>query len=54
MVQNVDPVEGEPKWSNLPRQGGNANISAFSVRETYKTFLNSDSGSLSWQRYKFV
>lgn len=54
MAQHFDPIEGEPNWSNLPRQGGNANNSAFYVRETYKTFFNSDIGSLAWQKDKFV
>lgn len=54
MTQNLDPIEGEPNWLNLPMQGGNAELFAFNVRETYKTFFNSDIGSVAWQRDKFV
>jgi len=53
MAQNLDrTVEREPY---LPRQGGNANNSAFYVRETYNNFFNSDiAGSLAWQRGNIV
>ncbi|KAF0751358.1 protein ALP1-like [Aphis craccivora] len=54
MAQNFDPIDGEPNWENLPRQGGNAHNSAFLVRETYKQFFNSESGSLPWQTEKLI
>jgi len=50
MTQMLDSVKSEPNWENLPRQGGNAHNSEFLVRETYKQFFNSESGSLPWQR----
>lgn len=48
MRQHFDPIEGESNWSNLPKQGGNANNSTCYIRERYKTFFHSDIASLAW------
>ncbi|KAJ8941583.1 hypothetical protein NQ314_010361 [Rhamnusium bicolor] len=50
----VEPPEGKLVMRNLPRQGGNALAVAFNVREKYKIFFNSASGSLPWQRGNFL
>lgn len=39
----------ESRLQNLPMQGGNATKEAFSVRDLFKNYFNSDSGSVSWQ-----
>lgn len=54
ITQHLDPPECEPNWGRIHRQGGNALTTAFNVRETYKTFFNSENGSLPWQRDKFM
>lgn len=48
-VRQMDLAEGQPIFRDLPRQGGSASPSAFTVRETYKNFFSSESGSLPWQ-----
>jgi hypothetical protein len=35
--------------TKIPNQGGNAHQSAFEVRDKFKQFFNSPSGSVSWQ-----
>ena len=34
---------------NIPRQGGNAEVAAFEVRDLFKRFFNSDAGSVERQ-----
>ena len=38
--------------TNIPNQGGSAHQSAFEVRDKFKQFFNSPSGSVPWQNVK--
>jgi hypothetical protein len=37
------------KLTKIPNQGGSAHQSAFEVRNKFKQFVNSPSGSVPWQ-----
>lgn len=34
---------------NIPRQGGNAQVGAFEIRDLFKRFFSSDAGAVDWQ-----
>jgi hypothetical protein len=38
----------------IPNQGGSAHQSSFEVRDKFKLFFNSPSGSMSWQNEKVL
>ncbi|XP_054283237.1 uncharacterized protein LOC129000300 [Macrosteles quadrilineatus] len=47
-VEDIE-VTGSSSISNLPNQGGNARRDAFEVRETFKSYFNSEAGMVPWQ-----
>jgi hypothetical protein len=44
-----DVITTTTTLENVPVQSGSATHEAFSVREMYKAYFNSEAGSVSWQ-----
>lgn len=49
-ITNESQSTGQLQLLDLPRVGGNFTTSAFEVRDKFKSYFNSDMGSVSWQR----